>query len=71
MAIDTAKPASEHNEQFNDSKDVKEQPAEGAVVRDEQWLSHERRLVRKLDCTLMPVIWVLYLFNYLDRTAIA
>ena len=31
----------------------------------------ERRLVRKLDMTLMPVVWTLYLFNYLDRNNIA
>lgn len=31
----------------------------------------EKSLVRKLDMTLMPVIWLLYLFNYLDRNNIA
>jgi len=31
----------------------------------------EKKLVRKLDMTLMPVVWVLYLFNYLDRNNIA
>ena len=30
-----------------------------------------RRLVRKLDMTLMPMIWILYLFNYLDRNNIS
>jgi len=38
---------------------------------DEAWLAREKRLVRKLDYTLMPTIWVLYLFNYLDRNNIA
>lgn len=38
---------------------------------DEAWRVRERRLVRKLDLTLMPTIWVLYLFNYLDRNNIA
>lgn len=38
---------------------------------DEAWRVRERRLVRKLDMTLMPTIWVLYLFNYLDRNNIA
>jgi len=31
----------------------------------------EKKLVRKLDMTLMPVVWILYLFNYLDRNNIA
>ena len=31
----------------------------------------EKRLVRKLDLTLLPVVWVLYMINYLDRNAIA
>lgn len=38
---------------------------------DEQWLATEKRLVRKLDFTLVPMLWVLYLFNYLDRNNIA
>ncbi|CDH58469.1 mfs transporter [Lichtheimia corymbifera JMRC:FSU:9682] len=29
--------------------------------------SLERRLLRKLDCTLMPVVSLLYLFSFLDR----
>lgn len=40
-------------------------------VLDENWHATSRRVVRKLDMTLMPIIWVLYLFNYLDRTSIA
>ncbi|KAF9869717.1 hypothetical protein CkaCkLH20_12760 [Colletotrichum karsti] len=40
-------------------------------TRDENWHRASKSLVRKLDMTLMPIIWVLYLFNYLDRTAIA
>ncbi|KAK5046109.1 hypothetical protein LTR84_008566 [Exophiala bonariae] len=31
----------------------------------------ERRVVRKLDCTLVPMLWIMYLFNYLDRNNIA
>ena len=38
---------------------------------DEQWLAAEKRVVRKLDMTLVPMIWLLYLFNYLDRNNIA
>ncbi|PTB35337.1 hypothetical protein M441DRAFT_153482 [Trichoderma asperellum CBS 433.97] len=48
----------------------------GEVVHDEhvdtpEWRARERKLVRKLDMTLLPVVWILYLFNYLDRNNIA
>lgn len=36
-----------------------------------EWTSRERKLVRKLDLTLLPMVWVLYMFNYLDRNNIA
>ncbi|KAF2011513.1 MFS general substrate transporter [Aaosphaeria arxii CBS 175.79] len=38
---------------------------------DEDTRALEKRLVRKLDMTLMPVVWVLYFFNYMDRNNIA
>lgn len=31
----------------------------------------EKKVVRRLDLTLLPMLWVLYLSNYLDRTNIA
>lgn len=31
----------------------------------------EKKVVRRLDMTLLPCLWILYLFNYLDRTNIA
>lgn len=43
---------------------------EGAI-NQERWNAVEKSLVRKLDLTLMPVVWLLYLFNYLDRNNIA
>lgn len=30
----------------------------------------EKKLVRKIDLFLMPTIWVLYCFSYMDRTNI-
>jgi hypothetical protein len=38
---------------------------------DEQWRTAEKSLVRKLDFTLVPMVWLLYFFNYLDRNNIA
>jgi hypothetical protein len=30
----------------------------------------EKRLVRKIDKRLMPMLWVMYVMNYIDRTNI-
>jgi hypothetical protein len=35
------------------------------------WRATEKSLVRRLDLTLLPTLWILYLNNYLDRTNIA
>lgn len=40
-------------------------------VQDEEWLVAEKSLTRKLDLTLVPMVWLLYMFNYLDRNNIA
>lgn len=39
--------------------------------RNPNWVEAEKGLVRKLDMTLLPMTWVLYMFNYLDRNNIA
>jgi len=38
---------------------------------DDDIRTMEKRLVRKLDMSLMPVVWILYFFNYMDRNNIA
>ncbi|OLN87958.1 putative transporter C1002.16c-like protein 1 [Colletotrichum chlorophyti] len=45
-------------------------PDDVAMARPE-WQATEKRLVWKLDVTLMPVVWTLYMFNYLDRNNLA
>ncbi|KAJ4015556.1 hypothetical protein NW752_007014 [Fusarium irregulare] len=52
---------------------LKNTQSENGVVDHEapEWKRSEKRLVRKLDLTLMPVVWILYMFNYLDRNNIA
>lgn len=35
------------------------------------WRNLEKKLVKRLDMTLVPCLWALYLFNYLDRASIA
>lgn len=32
------------------------------------WRATEKKLVRRLDMTLLPLLWLLYWNNYLDRT---
>lgn len=48
-----------------------EKTATDGPVMDDHWHAVSKRIVRKLDMTLMPIIWLLYLFNYLDRNSIA
>lgn len=43
----------------------------GEIVSEEEWEMLSKSVRKKLDMTLMPTIWVLYLFNYLDRNNIA
>ncbi|KAH7075597.1 major facilitator superfamily domain-containing protein [Paraphoma chrysanthemicola] len=35
------------------------------------WEAKEKKIVRRLDMTLLPQLWILYMFNYLNRTNIA
>ncbi|KAL2784945.1 major facilitator superfamily domain-containing protein [Aspergillus keveii] len=60
-----AAPESQHVDDIVAEKD------QGTIPWDDETLWQEKRLVRKLDMTLMPMVWVLYLFNYLDRNNIA
>ncbi|GAB7336603.1 hypothetical protein MBLNU13_g09856t2 [Cladosporium sp. NU13] len=41
------------------------------TTNEEEFRRHSKSLVRKLDLTLMPTIWLLYMFNYLDRNNIS
>jgi hypothetical protein len=36
----------------------------------ENWRELEKKLVRRLDMTLLPTLWILYVFNYLDRASL-
>jgi hypothetical protein len=48
--------------QVNEKADI-----EHDLTVDPEYRKKERKIVRKLDMTLMPVVWILYLFNYLGR----
>lgn len=47
-------------------------PVEDAVTQSHRRIRSdaEKRLVRKLDWIILPQLWVMYWFNYLDRNAI-
>jgi hypothetical protein len=30
----------------------------------------EKKLLRKIDLRLMPILWIMYILNYIDRTNI-
>ncbi len=35
------------------------------------WELMQKKIVRRLDITLLPQLWILYMFNYLNRVNIA
>ena len=51
-------------------KDVSSQEIENVNITEGVSFTteEERALVRKIDLTLLPTIWVMYLLSYLDRT---
>ena len=62
-----------HAKMSHEEHHLKNTQSENGVVDHEapEWKRSEKRLVRKLDLTLMPMVWILYMFNYLDRNNIA
>lgn len=62
-----------HDKMQDEEYHLKGAPSETGVADHEtpEWKQSEKKLVRKLDMTLMPIVWILYMFNYLDRNNIA
>jgi hypothetical protein len=61
----------EHLETMPDISTEKGELAQEELLETPEWKAREKKLVRKLDMTLLPVVWILYLFNYLDRNNIS
>ncbi|GHJ88605.1 hypothetical protein NliqN6_5007 [Naganishia liquefaciens] len=63
-----------HAEHLNDKESFAEQGGQhGEPVLDivyEPGTAEEKALVRKMDRRLLPILWLMYVFNYLDRTNI-
>lgn len=53
------------------AKEGRDEVSSANAMSEEEFAAHEKKLVRKLDFTLVPMVWLLYLFNYLDRNNIA
>lgn len=51
-------------------KDVSSHEIENVNIAEAISISpeEEKALVRKIDLTLLPTIWIMYLLSYLDRT---
>jgi hypothetical protein len=71
MSSKLDKPSSE----LHELADTKSLSQTGSITADlpaeDEFRRREKSLVRKLDLTLIPIVWVLYMFNYLDRNNIA
>ncbi|CAK7211100.1 hypothetical protein SCUCBS95973_001016 [Sporothrix curviconia] len=50
---------------------VVQKPESIRNMTDEEIRAFERRMVRKLDFVIIPIIGILYVFNYVDKSALA
>lgn len=64
---DTEKPLSAHKEHLFEQDHVVVDYAGAHAKLDPE----EIKLVKRLDMFIMPTLWIMYVFNYLDRNAIA
>jgi hypothetical protein len=48
--------------------DISTKEIEHASIHESFSPEEEKALLRKIDLTLLPTIWVMYLLSYLDRT---
>jgi hypothetical protein len=71
--VEEEKPKINHQESIPDDEALKPPPQEpnadysGSQKKTDP---EEIRLVRKIDFIMMPILWIMYWFNYLDRNAI-
>lgn len=45
-------------------------PVDAAGAEYVEGTPEEKKLVKKIDYHLIPILWAMYVFNYLDRTNI-
>ncbi|PYH83747.1 putative pantothenate transporter [Aspergillus uvarum CBS 121591] len=70
LALEAQKTSNMHVEDIKSAGllDAKGGDYSGATAKTDEV---EIRLVRKLDLRIMPILWMMYFLNYLDRNAIA
>ncbi|KAL4954019.1 major facilitator superfamily domain-containing protein [Aspergillus filifer] len=69
--IGDGKPEALHREDTIDQEKERQQNVTDYSGAHEKTDPAEIRLVRKLDIWIMPILWLMYWLNYLDRNAIA
>ena len=69
--IGDEKPEALHREDTIDQEKERQQNVTDYSGAHEKTDPAEIRLVRKLDIWIMPILWLMYWLNYLDRNAIA
>ena len=63
----------EHEEGAPKALTAEELPSPEEVIEAlgiPNWRELEKKIVRRLDMTLLPMLWILYVFNYLDRASL-
>ena len=68
--------AHERDQKHALSEHIEDKPSEApldpiAMLNDPDFAVKEKALVRRLDMTFIPCLWILYFHNYLDRNNIA
>lgn len=66
LELETEKQSSMHKEHLVEQDGVLDYSGAHAKLDPE-----EIKLVKRLDLFIMPTLWLMYVFNYLDRNAIA
>ncbi|RMX73846.1 hypothetical protein D0869_13195, partial [Hortaea werneckii] len=56
------------NMSFDDGKPANVELVEESTSEDDERAREEKALVRKVDLMLLPVMWIMYLLSYMDRT---
>ncbi|KAM0724015.1 hypothetical protein Q7P37_001006 [Cladosporium fusiforme] len=70
ISNDPSEPSPEHAPKYTSADEL---PSSDEIVDRlgiPNWKQLEKTLVRRLDMTFMPVLWVLYVINYLDRASL-
>ncbi|GAA5859558.1 hypothetical protein JCM8547_006139 [Rhodosporidiobolus lusitaniae] len=70
MAVQSDKPVVVHLERANVSE-LQTEIDKIALLSEEEYKAEEAKLLRKIDWTLLPCLFILLILNYLDRNTLA